>query len=78
MVKIIKSSYSDEKKDGTKLITKDGRPYYKVGIQVNEHGERWINGLVFNLTPQEIKAWEGQEVDLTIKEEEYMGNALNS
>ena len=68
-VTLIKVAVSDEKKDGTKLITKNGKPFWKVGIQTNEHGDKWINGLAFN----QVTWKEGDTVELMIGEEEYQG-----
>lgn len=69
-IKITKVTYTDTKKDGTKCIDKNSKPFYKVGIQTQEHGDQWINGLVFGEPP----TWQaGEEVELDIKEEEYQG-----
>ena len=71
---IIKVSCDDKRKDGSNLVTKHGKPYFKVGIITEKYGaEKWINGLVFDLTMQEIKAWEGKSIEMDIKEEEYNG-----
>ena len=68
--KIKRVSVSDKKKDGSPLLTKNGNPFLKVGIQVAEHGENWINGLYFASTCP----WqEGSEVELIIKDEEFNG-----
>jgi hypothetical protein len=32
------------KKDGTPLITKDGRPYAMLSIKTQEHGDKWLSG----------------------------------
>lgn len=68
-VKIIKQTVSDTDKNGNKLISKkSGKPFYKVGIQTNEHGAQWINGLL-NFSPN----WEGTEQELEIYDEEFNG-----
>lgn len=67
---IKKVSISDKRADGSILTTKNGNPFYKVGIQVAEHGDQWINGLVFEAKP----IWkEGDKVDLEIKDREFNG-----
>ena len=69
-ITISKISYTDKKKDGTSCISKNGKPFYKVGIQTNEFGDTWINGLIFDNPP----TWkEGDKIDLIIKDEEYNG-----
>ena len=69
-VTIKKLKVDDKNKDGIKLVSKNGNPFYKVGIQVSEYGEQWINGLVFETAP----AWkEGDRVDLEIADQEYNG-----
>ena len=63
-------SVSDKKADGGELITKNGKPFLKVGIQVAEYGERWANGLYFAPTCP----WqEGSKETLKIFEEDYQG-----
>lgn len=63
-------SVSDTNKDGNKLYDKNKKPYLKVGLQVAEHGEAWINGLFFAPTCP----WkEGDKVELEIKKELYNG-----
>ena len=63
-------STSDKKADGTPLISRANKPFLKVGIQVAEYGETWINGLWFD-GPCPWK--EGDKVQLVIKDEEYNG-----
>lgn len=68
-VHVIKQTVSDTDKTGNKLISKKtGKPFYKIGIQTNEHGAQWINGLV-NFPPN----WEGTDQELEIYDEEYNG-----
>lgn len=43
-VEILKLYRSDKRKDGTPLITKDGRPYTKISFQCKEYGSKWLNG----------------------------------
>lgn len=67
---LTKVSVSDTKKDGSKLETKDGKPFFKVGLQTKEFADQWINGLVFGDRP----TWkEGDEVDLIVEDEVYNG-----
>lgn len=32
------------KKDGSPLITKDGRPYAMLSIKTEQHGDKWLSG----------------------------------
>lgn len=67
---LTKISVSDTNKEGQKLVSKNGKPFYKVGIQTAQHAEKWLNGLVFGDRPN----WqEGDEVELAWGEEEYNG-----
>jgi len=69
-VTINKVSWDAKDKQGNPLISKkSGKPYYKVGLQVKEHGEVWINGLM----PFAPTDWEGKTKDLEIFDEEYQG-----
>lgn len=59
---------SDEKKDGTKYIDKNGKPYKRVAIQTNSHGETWLSCFSFRDT-DEMRTWqEGQEVQILISQ----------
>src|SRR3990167_1485815 len=61
---------SDKDKNNNPLISKNKKPFYKVGLQVEEHGSAWINGLWFD----GVCPWkENDVVKLVIKEEEYQG-----
>lgn len=67
-VKITRVSATDKRKDGSKLTGKFG-DYWRVGIQVEQYGDEWINGFMSsNPTWQE-----GEEVTLDIGEEEFNG-----
>ena len=59
-----------EGKDGQPLKTKDGRPYTRLVIKTNEHGDKTISG--FENT--ETQNWkEGSEVEVEITENgEYL------
>lgn len=61
---------STTNKDGKPLIDKNRRPFLKVGLQVAEHGETWVNGLFFGA---QIPWKEGEKVDLNITKELYNG-----
>lgn len=66
-VNITKASAKDTKKDGSKMVDKSGKPFWMVGIQCKEYGDKWINGFCYKLPTD----WEGKEMELDIYEEEY-------
>lgn len=43
-VTLTKVYRSDTDKNGNKLVSKNGKPYTKVGIKTAQHGEQWLNG----------------------------------
>jgi len=65
---LTKVSSTNKKKDGTTLEGKFGT-FYRVGIQTEQYPDKWING--FSNNEPEWK--EGDEVELEISTEEYMG-----
>jgi len=68
-VTITRVTATDKAKDGHALISKYNKPYFKVGIQCNEFGDTWINGLMpFNPTN-----WQGTTQDLEVYDEDYQG-----
>ena len=68
-VKITKVSYTNKRKDGTPLISKFGKSYYRVGLLCQEFGSQWLNGFL-NFEP---KDWIDKIMEFEIQEEEYMG-----
>lgn len=56
-----------EKKDGSPLIDKHGKPYMRAVIKTREHGDTFLSGFVYH----QLK--EGDTIDAEVKEEEYMG-----
>ena len=76
LVKIVltKIYISDEKKDGTKFIDKNGKPFKRVAIQTNSHGETWLSSFSFRDT-DEMREWkEGQEVQILISKRDDFWN----
>lgn len=69
-VKLTKVARSTTKKDGSALLTKDGRPYTRLSIKTQQHGDKWLSGFD---NPQ-TKSWEeGQEVEIEVTENgEYL------
>jgi hypothetical protein len=57
-------------KAGQPLKTKDGRPYTRVNIQTQEHGQKWLSGFGSNTN---VNWKEGDKVELIVKENgEYL------
>lgn len=61
--RITKIYKSDTKKDGTALITKAGKPYTRITIQVPEHGDKWLSGF-FNPGMNEWKIGSMIEIEV--------------
>lgn len=52
-------------KDGKPLKTKDGKPYTRMNIQIESHGDKWISGF----GNARNKSWQiGDEIDVEVKE----------
>ena len=43
-ITITKIYRSKTKKDGTPLVSKEGKPYERIGVQCQEHGSKWLSG----------------------------------
>ncbi len=55
---------SDKKKDGTPYVSKEGRPYTRLGIQTREYGDKWLSGFGSGWNGD----WkEGSEVEVEIE-----------
>lgn len=61
---IVRISKTDKKKDGSELTGKYGK-FWRVGLQVKEYGEQWLNGF----TSKEPTWREEDVVELDIKTE---------
>lgn len=57
----------DKKKDGTPLIDKAGKPYFRALIKTREHGEQILSGFLYE-QPDHL---EGTEVDWEVYEETW-------
>lgn len=68
ILKITKVFSTDTKKDGSKMINKWGKPYFRTAVKAEQYGDEWINGFTA-FKPE----WEGKEVELEISETEFNG-----
>lgn len=66
---IKKVSVTDKKKDGSLILNKHGKQSFRVGLQVAEYGETWINGF----TPFRPDWKEGDKIEVEIYDEEWNG-----
>jgi len=76
LVKIVltKIYISDQKKDGTKFVDKNNKPFKRVAIQTNSHGETWLSSFSFR-DSDEMREWkEGQEVQILISKRDDFWN----
>ena len=62
-ITITKIDRSDKDKEGKAYVTKDGRPYTRLGLQTKEHGTKWLSGFD-NYTTKNWK--EGDTVDVEV------------
>lgn len=60
-------THYDKKKDGSALIDKYGKPYFRAVVKCQEYGSEFLSGFVYN----QLK--EGQTIDADVKEEMYNG-----
>lgn len=72
-VTLTKVFITDKKKDGTQLINKHGKNYWKVGIKTKEHGDKWLSTFA-NKHNDPIMAWkEGDVVGIIVEQNgEYL------
>ena len=65
---------SDQKKDGTKFVDKNNKPFKRVAIQTDSHGETWLSSFSFR-DSDEMREWkEGQEVQILISKRDDFWN----
>jgi len=70
-ITITKCTFTDVKKDGTKIVNKWGKPSYRTSLITKEFGPNvWVSGFL----PFPPDKWEGTTQELEIYEEEYNGN----
>ena len=62
-ITITKIHRADKDKEGKAYVTKDGRPYTRLGLQTKEHGTSWLSGFD-NYTTKNWK--EGDTVDVEV------------
>ena len=64
-VTLTKVYRSTTDKEGNALMTKAGKPYERVSIKTQEHGEKWLSGF----GAESNQGWqEGDELELEIEE----------
>lgn len=64
-------------KDGNPLKDKNGKPYWRVGIQTDKYGDQWLSTLAFNTEDRAYKLEQGQEVNIVVeKKGEFMNFKL--
>lgn len=69
-VTIEKIATSDKKKDGSPLVDKNGKSYWKVGIKVDG---QWANALSYNLDKDREVLQEGATVSLLFEQHPTYG-----
>ena len=64
-IKLTKIYINDTKKDGTKLLTKDGRPYRKIAIQTDKHAG-YLSDFIFRDDDVKLTWKIGDEVEIIV------------
>jgi hypothetical protein len=76
---ITKVYISDKNKDGVSFIDKNGKPYKKVAIQTNIHGEKWLSCLSFRDNDPVRDLVSGQSANIVVEEDgKYLNFSLPS
>ncbi len=63
-VKITKVFVSDKSKDGKPFVSKNGKPFWKIGILTDKYPKDWYSALAFSDDAEEKNLVEGQEVKI--------------
>lgn len=57
---------NSEKKDGSKFVTKMGKPYKKIAIQTDSHGSTYLSDFIFRDDDIKLSWKAGDEVEIGI------------
>jgi hypothetical protein len=68
---IIDVNYTNQKRDGSPLVSKFGKPMWNTNVKISARPDVWINGLAF----REPSDWVGKTLALELYTEEYKGKA---
>ena len=72
--KLTKVFTTEKDKEGNPLKTKDGRPYTRMALKVEEYGDKWISGF---MNPSNKFFKEGQQVEINIEQKgEYLNFSM--
>lgn len=78
-VKITRISRKDTDKNGIKLTSKkDGKPYWKIGIQTDKTGDEWLSGFANNTGDPRYNMQEGGTYHLAIDEKTVDGKVYKN
>jgi hypothetical protein len=74
-VKLTRVFTTDTKKDtGEKFRDKNGKPFWRVGIQTDKTGDDWYSTITYDAKSREMQLSEGQEVELVFEEKNGFKN----
>lgn len=68
VVKVKKVFKSDKSKDGKEFKDKNGKPFWKVAIQTDRHGNDWYSCLAFKADDRVMNLSEGDEITIITEE----------
>lgn len=72
--KITKVFKNDKKKDGTPLLDKNGKPFWKVAIKTEATGDQWYSCLAFRNDDAVMRINEGAAYTILVWEENGFSN----
>jgi len=73
-VKLTQVYVSDQKKDGTKFKTREGKSFWKISIKTDKFGDEWFSTLAFNQDDRVMGLKQGDEVNIIIEERDGFKN----
>jgi hypothetical protein len=67
-VTLTKVFTSDTKKDGTKLVTRTGKPYRQISIKTKEYGDKYLSNMIFEEDDDQLRWQEGEKKKIIVVE----------
>lgn len=73
-VKLARVVVTNKDKKGMTLVGRNNKPYWKIAIKTEEHGDKWLSGLIFDQQSTLFKWRAGDKVSIVV---EQKGQYLN-
>lgn len=58
----------DHDKNGSPYRDKNGKPFKRVGIQTDKHGDQWLLNIAYNDYDPKLKLQEGQQTEIEVEQ----------